>query len=37
MGTDSGSQRLRDKLVRLRAQMQKLKALEAAVEAAPDK
>jgi transposase len=37
MGAESSSQRLRDKLVRLRAQMQKLKALETAVEAAPDK
>jgi transposase len=37
MGAESSSQRLRDKLVRLRAQMQKLKALEAAIDAAPDK
>jgi transposase len=37
MGVESGSQRLRDKLVKLRAQMQKLKALEAAVESSPDK
>jgi transposase len=37
MGAESGSQRLREKLIKLRAQMQKLKALEAAVEAAPDK
>ena len=37
MGVESGSQRLRDKLVKLRAQMQKLKALEAAVELSPDK
>jgi hypothetical protein len=37
MGAEAGSKRLRDKLVRLRAQMQKLKALESAVEAAPDK
>lgn len=33
----SGSGKLRDKLVRLKAQMQKLKALEAAIEASPDK
>ena len=37
MGAKSGSQRLRDRLVLLKAQMQKLKALEAAVDAAPDK
>jgi transposase len=37
MGVDAGSGRLRDKLAKLRAQMQKLKALEAAVEASPDK
>ena len=37
MGVESGSQRLRDKLVKLRAQMQKLKALEAAVGSSPDK
>jgi transposase len=37
MDVPSGSQRLRDKLVLLKAQMQKLKALEAAVEASPDK
>ena len=36
-GTSSGSGKLRDELVRLRAQMQKLEALEAAVEASPDK
>jgi transposase len=37
-GSDaSGSGKLRDKLVRLKAQMQKLKALEAAIEASPDK
>ena len=33
----SGSGKLRDKLIRLKAQMQKLKALEAAIEASPDK
>jgi transposase len=37
MDAPSGSRRLRDKLARLKAQMQKLKALEAAVEASPDK
>jgi transposase len=37
MGVEAGSKRLREKLVRLKAQMQKLKALEAAVDAAPDK
>ena len=37
MDAPSGSRRLRDKLVQLKAQMQKLKALEAAVEASPDK
>jgi transposase len=37
MDAASGSPRLRDKLVRLKAQMQKLKALEAAIEASPDK
>ncbi len=37
MGVESGSKRLREKLVQLKAQMQKLKALEAAVDAAPDK
>jgi transposase len=37
MGASSNSTRLREKLVRLRAQMQKLKTLEAAVEASPDK
>lgn len=35
-GISSGSGKLRDKLARLQAQMQKLKVLEAAVEAAPD-
>ena len=35
MGAESGSQRLREKLIKLRAQMQKLKALEAAVDASP--
>jgi hypothetical protein len=33
----SGSGKLRDKLTRLKMQMQKLKALEAAIEASPDK
>jgi transposase len=37
MEIPSGSQRLRNKLVQLNAQMQKLKALEAAVDASPDK
>jgi hypothetical protein len=37
MAVPSGNHRLRDKLVKLKAQMQKLKALEAAVEASPDK
>jgi transposase len=36
-GSSSGSPKLRDKLVRLKAQMQKLKALETAVHASPDK
>lgn len=36
MGADSGSQRLREKLIKLRAQMQKLKTLEAAVDASSD-
>ena len=36
-GSSSGSGKLRDKLTRLKAQMQKLKALEAATEASPDK
>src|SRR5262245_60072047 len=36
LGAQAGSQRLREKLVKLRAQMQKLKALEAAVDASPD-
>jgi transposase len=36
MGASSGAKRLRDKLVLLKAQMQKLKVLKAAVEASPD-
>ena len=36
-GRHPAAGKLRDKLVRLKAQMQKLKALEAAVEASPDK
>ena len=36
-GRSSGAGRLRDKLARLQAQMQKVRTLQAAVEAAPDK